>query len=158
MMTRYRAPIALRAIVVAAGLVVAAALPAAAQSAAPVPQQPSQLPTVTVNAQRGLSDSMRVQLAGHIADSATLASMSDRQRVLRLEQDNRYLDHVRRDQDKRIDALEKRVKELAAERARIRATYPTPAADSAALRAAPAPGDSAGAVGKPPSRAGDARR
>ena len=149
MMTRYRAPVALRAIVFAAGLVVAAALPAAAQSAAPAPQQPSQLPTVTVNAHRGLSDSMRVELAGHIADSSTLASMSERQRVLRLEQDNRYLDHVRRDQDKRIDALEKRMKELAAERARIRATYPTPAADTAKLRAVPAPSDSSAAGGTP---------
>ena len=147
MMNRYRAPFALRAIVVAAGLVVAAALPAAAQSA-PAPLQPAPLPTVTVRAPAGLSDSMRVELAGHIADSATLASMSSRQRVLRLEQDNRYLDHVRRDQDKRIEALEKRVKALAEERARIRTTHPELPHDTTALHAAPT-ADSAG--GKPAS-------
>lgn len=130
MMTHCRAPLALRAIVVAAALVGAAALPAVAQSTAPAPEPAAPLPTVTVSAPRGLSDSMRVQLAGHLADSATLASMSSRQRVLRLEQDNRYLDHVRRDQDKRIDALEKRVRELAAERARIRATSPGQPRDS----------------------------
>ena len=158
MMTGYRAPLALRAIVVAAGLVVAAALPAAAQSAAPTPQSPSPLPRVTVNATRGLSDSMRVELAGHLADSATLASMSSRERVLRLEQDNRYLDHVRRDQDKRIDALEKRVKELAAERARIRAAYPTAPNDSGAVRASRTPTDSTPVVGKPTSRRDDRGR
>ena len=156
MMTPHRAPVALRAIVVAAGLVVAAAIPAAAQSTAADSAARATLPTVTVNATRGLSDSMRVQLAGHIADSATLASMSRRERVLRLEQDNRYLDHVRRDQDKRIDALEKRVKALAEERARIRAAYPTAPRDTAALRVGPA-GDSASGAPRPGSADGPSR-
>lgn len=130
----YRAPVALRAIVVAAGLVVAAAIPAAAQSAAApatsagaqpdtlksAPPHADTLPRVTVRAPSGMSDSLRVELAGHIADSATLAAMSPRERVLRLMSDNRYLEHVRRDQDRRIDELERRIKELAAERRKAR--------------------------------------
>ena len=130
----YRAPVALRAIVVAAGLVVAAAIPATAQSAAaraasaPARRdtQPSAsphadtLPGVTVRAPSGMSDSLRVELAGHIADSATLAAMTQRERVLRLMADNRYLEHVRRDQERRIDELERRIKALAAERKKAR--------------------------------------
>lgn len=130
----YRAPIALRAIVVAAGLVVAAAIPAAAQSpAASAPSAHARpdtlpsasphadtLPRITVSAPSGMSDSLRVELAGHIADSATLAAMSARERVLRLMSDNRYLEHVRRDQDRRIDELERRIKALAEERKKVR--------------------------------------
>lgn len=105
------------AAVVLAGAVMAAPLHAQATPA----DSAAHLAPMVVTAAPGLSDSMRVMLAGHIADSATLARMSRHDRVVRLMDDNRYLASVTRDQDKRIDALEKRIKTLAAQRQQLRA-------------------------------------
>ncbi len=107
-------------------LAVLVATPAHAQAAPS--DSAARLKPVVVTAAPGLSDSMQVMLAGHLADSATLANLSQHDRVVRLAQDNRFLTSVTRDQDKRIDALEKRMKALAAQRQQIKQLGAPPAA------------------------------
>jgi len=63
--------------------------------------------------------SFMAEIEKHIADSAALASMSSRDRYLQLQKDNRYLESVLREQDRRLDALEKRLSALKNAKAKL---------------------------------------
>ena len=107
-------------LVLTVGASVAASAQAPAPAPAPVPvpaTEPAQVlpPVVTV------ADPLMREIDRHIADSAALASMSARERYLRLQSDNRYLESILKDQDKRIDALERRLAMLKEQREKSRA-------------------------------------
>jgi len=104
----------IRFVLAAAALVAAA--PAAARARDTTAAKPAMLPPMVTSASSFMSEIQR-----NIADSASLANMSSRERYLRLQKDNRYLEQVLRDQDKSIDRLERRLAELKTQREKQRA-------------------------------------
>ena len=94
---------------------------ARAQAPATVPTDTARLaPVVTV------ADPLMREIDRRIADSATLASMNARERYLRLQSDNRFLEGILRDQDKRIEQLERRLAMLKEQREKSRAESAAP--------------------------------
>ena len=67
-----------------------------------------------------VADPLMREIDRRIADSTALASMSSREKYLRLQSDNHYLQSVLRDQDKRIEQLEKRLALLKVQREKAR--------------------------------------
>lgn len=104
---------------------------ARAQSATPVTTTPSvaTLPPMVTRA-----SSFMASIERNIADSTTLASMSSRDRFLQLQKDNRYLERVLKDQDRRLDALEKRLAALKNAKAKLEADAATPDQEGQASR------------------------
>jgi septal ring factor EnvC (AmiA/AmiB activator) len=91
------------------------------QSGSPVTTGPS---VVTLSPMITSAPSFMAEIQKHIADSSTLASMSSRDRYLQLQKDNRYLRGVLNDQDRRLDALEKRLAALKTAKAKMDAEAP----------------------------------
>ena len=102
---------------------------ASARAQTPTPT-PTPTPAVTDTAKLApvvtVADPLMREIDRRIADSATLANMSTRDRYLRLQSDNRYLEHVLKDQDKRIEQLERRLAMLKEQREKSRAESASP--------------------------------
>jgi|SRR5689334_6506476 len=96
---------------------VGAALPrsAVAQSATPAPAAPAIAPVVLPTVVT-VADPLMQEIDRRIADSASLARMGSREKYLRLQSDNHYLEQVLKDQDKRIEQLERRLAMLKEQR------------------------------------------
>lgn len=99
---------------------------ASARAQAPVPTAetpaaPTVLPKVVT-----VADPLMREIDRRIADSAALASMSSRERYLRLQSDNRYLEGILKDQDKRIEQLERRLAMLKEQREKARTDSASP--------------------------------
>jgi hypothetical protein len=108
----------LRRIGLTAALAVGALIgPRRADAQTPPPAPVQMLPAVVTRADPLMSEIHRT-----IADSTELANMSGRERYLRLKQDNRYLEGILKDQDRRIAQLEKRLQSLKEARAKARET------------------------------------
>ncbi len=63
-----------------------------------------------------VADPLMQEIDRRIADSSSLARMGAREKYLRLQSDNRYLEQVLKDQDKRIEQLERRLAMLKEQR------------------------------------------
>jgi len=107
-----------RSAALAVTLVSSAHAGARAQTATPVTTSSSvaTLPPMVTRA-----SSFMAEIERHIADSSALANMSSRDRFLQLQKDNRYLERVLKDQDRRLDALEKRLAALKNAKAKLEA-------------------------------------
>jgi len=92
--------------------------PAAAPASKPATttDTPAVLPPVVT-----VADPLMREIDRRIADSAMLASMNTRDRYLRLQSDNHYLEGVLKEQDKRIEQLEHRLAMLREQREKGRA-------------------------------------
>jgi hypothetical protein len=116
-------------VVRSAGAQTSSPLPAATTT--PPAPAPALLPPVVT-----VADPLWREIGDHIADSATLASMSTRDKYLRLTSDNRYLEQILKDQDKRIEQLEHRLAMLKEQREKARAAElatPRPSEEDQAL-------------------------
>ena len=91
------------------------------QAPAAPPPAPPVLPAVVT-----VADPLMREIDRRIADSATLATMSSRERYLRLQSDNRYLEGILKDQDKRIEQLERRLAMLKEKREKSRTDSASP--------------------------------
>ncbi len=95
---------------------VGAARSAVAQSATSAPATaPATAPTV-LPPMVTVADPLMQEIDRRIADSSSLARMGAREKYLRLQSDNRYLEQVLKDQDKRIEQLERRLAMLKEQR------------------------------------------
>ena len=110
----------LRTAALALFLAAVARVDASAQTQAGAPVPATTAPTVaTLPPMVSSAPSFMAEIEKHIADSTTLANMSSRDRYLQLQKDNRYLRGILDDQDRRLDALEKRLAALKSAKAKL---------------------------------------
>jgi predicted RecB family endonuclease len=99
---------------------------ARARAQSPTPTPVAATDTAKLAPVLTVADPLMREIDRRIADSATLASMSTRDRYLRLQSDNRFLERILKDQDKRIEQLERRLAMLKERREKSRTEAASP--------------------------------